>query len=86
MAKSAAAQEELGFEGALERLEGLVERLEDGDLPLEDALAAFEEGIALTRRCAEQLERAERRIESLVREGGRYVERPFASEDTEDPS
>jgi exodeoxyribonuclease VII small subunit len=66
----------LGFEAALERLEGLVERLEGGDLPLEQALEAFEEGVALTRRCATQLGEAERRIDSLVREGGRLVERP----------
>ena len=74
MAKPGDAQAELGFEDALGRLEDLVERLRAGELPLESALEAFEEGVALTRRCAEQLERAERRIESLVREGGRLVE------------
>ena len=83
MAKRGDVQAELAFEDALERLEVLVERLQGDDLPLESALEAFEEGIALTRRCAEQLQRAERRIESLVREGGRLVERPFA-EDTPD--
>jgi len=82
-AKAGAAPdvEDLGFEAALDRLEGLVDRLEDGDLPLEEALAVFEDGVALTRRCAEQLERAERRIEVLVREGGRLVERPLAADD-----
>jgi exodeoxyribonuclease VII small subunit len=78
MAKPSEAAEELGFEAALDRLEGLVERLEGGELPLEDALLAFEEGVALTRRCAGQLERAERRIETLTREGDRLVERPLA--------
>ena len=80
MGKPSEADDELGFEAALERLEGLVERLENGDLPLETALSTFEEGVALTRRCAEQLGRAERRIESLEREGGRLVERPFAED------
>jgi len=65
------------FEGALERLEALVDRLEQGDLPLEEALQAFEEGVALTRRCAAQLEDAERRIDVLVKEGARWVARPF---------
>ncbi len=78
MAKPSEAGEELGFEAALERLEGLVERLESGQLPLETALSAFEEGVSLTRRCADQLGRAERRIESLTREGDRLVERPLA--------
>lgn len=88
MGKSGEAHQQLGFEAALERLEGLVARLESGDLTLEAALEAFEEGVSLTRRCAAQLERAERRIESLVREGGRLVERPFgeAGEDVEDAS
>lgn len=72
--------EELGFEDALARLEGLVERLESPDLPLEEALETFEAGVALTRRCSEQLEAAERRIEVLVREGGRYVARPHELE------
>ncbi len=80
MAKPSEAGEELGFEAALERLEGLVGRLESGELPLEAALLAFEEGVALTRRCADQLGRAERRIESLTREGDQLVERPHAED------
>lgn len=81
MAKRSEPSEELPFEAALERLENLVQRLEGGELPLESALEAFEEGVALTRRCAEQLERAERRIEALVLEGGRLVERPHAPDE-----
>jgi exodeoxyribonuclease VII small subunit len=74
--------EELGFEHALACLETIVDRLEQGDLELEQALAAFEEGVALTRRCAGQLEDAERRIEVLVREGEKWIARPF--EETEE--
>lgn len=76
-------QEELSFEAALERLEEIVERLEDGDLELEAALAAFEDGVALTRRCAGQLDDAERRIEQLVQEGEKWLVRPF--EEAEEP-
>ncbi len=65
------------FEQALERLEGIVHQLEAGDLELEAALAAFEKGVALTRRCAGQLDDAERRIEQLVREGEKWLVRPF---------
>jgi exodeoxyribonuclease VII small subunit len=68
--------EEISFEAALARLEALVTRLERGDLPLEEALATFEEGVALSRRCAERLEAAERRIEILVGEGAGEL-RPF---------
>ena len=61
-----------------------MDRLEEGDLPLEAALAAFEAGVALTRRCAARLEAAERRIEVLVQENANWVARPFEdSEETE---
>jgi exodeoxyribonuclease VII small subunit len=55
------------FEEALSQLEALVARLEGGDLPLEEALRAFEEGVRLTRLCAERLEDAERRVHLLMR-------------------
>ena len=70
------------FEEALRRLEAIVDRLEEGDLELEAALATFEEGVKLTRRCSGQLEDAERRIELLVREGEKWIARPF--EDAEE--
>jgi len=73
---------EPSFEDALERLEGIVNQLEGGDLELEAALAAFEQGVALTRRCAGQLDDAERRIEQLVKEGEKWLVRPF--EDAEE--
>ena len=72
------------FEGALERLEAIVARLEAGELPLEQALAAFEEGVALSRRCAGELEAAERRIEQLV--GDSEARAPFEPEDDGDAS
>jgi len=63
------ADQEQTFEGALARLEAIVENLESGELGLEESLAAFEEGVTLSRRCSTQLEDAERRIEILVGEG-----------------
>jgi exodeoxyribonuclease VII small subunit len=84
MARGAARDEspaDVSFEGALERLETLVDQLESGDLPLEEALSAFEEGVALSRRCAEQLETAERRIEALVDPEGGLRTEPFSAED-----
>lgn len=69
------------FEEALSRLESVVARLEDGELELEDSLEAFEEGVRLTRHCAEQLGAAERRIETLVAEGDALVARPLELEE-----
>lgn len=65
------------FEGALARLEAVVGRLEEGDLTLEEALTAFEEGVRLTRQCAEQLQAAERRIEVLTQQGGDWMAQAF---------
>ncbi len=80
----AGSAEELSFEEALTRLEAVVERLESGELELESALLAFENGVALARRCAGQLDAAEQRIETLVREGQKWMVRPFeAPEESE---
>ncbi len=65
------------FEASLERLESIVAKLERGDLELEVALAAFEEGVSLARGCADQLGRAERRVEALVRDGEDWAVRRF---------
>lgn len=72
------------FEEALGRLEQIVQTLEAGNLPLEESLKAFEEGIALARLCASQLEAAERRIELLTKdEGGVLSTSPFSAETEE---
>jgi exodeoxyribonuclease VII small subunit len=76
--RDASSEAELPFEAALEKLEQVVDRLEQGDLELEESLVAFEDGVRLTRRCASQLEDAEQRIEVLMREGGKWLARPFA--------
>jgi exodeoxyribonuclease VII small subunit len=57
-----------GFDQVLVHLRGVVERLEGGNLSLEQALAAFEEGVRLSRRGAEILDSAESRVELLLRD------------------
>jgi len=59
--------ETLDFEQALAALEQLVGELEGGDQPLEASLAAFERGVALTRRCQSALRAAEQKVEILSR-------------------
>jgi exodeoxyribonuclease VII small subunit len=76
-AAPSATAPELTFEGALERLEAIVAKLESGELELEHALAAFEEGVTLSRRCTSQLEEAERRIERLVGGADGTAREPF---------
>jgi exodeoxyribonuclease VII small subunit len=74
---AAAGEEALPFESALARLEQIVDRLEGGELTLEQALESFEQGVSLSRRCAEELARAERRIEVLVQRGEGSARAPF---------
>src|SRR5262245_12171582 len=84
-AEGAAVADGTGFDDVIARLRGVVERLEAGSLGLEQALAAFEEGVRLSRRGAEILDRAERRVEQLTRgEGGGVVAVPLPTPATGD--
>ena len=78
----------LTFEQALAELENVVRELEDGQIDLEASLARYESGIALLKRCYQQLCEAEQRIVQLTgtEEEGKPILRPFehtASADTE---
>lgn len=74
MARKKAA---LDFEQSLADLQSLVERLENGELSLEDSLAAFEQGIRLTRDCQSALAQAEQKVQILLERDGELEEAPF---------
>jgi exodeoxyribonuclease VII small subunit len=65
MAKKSPKQ---SFEENLRRLEQIVESLARGDVPLDEALNLYEEGIQLSRSCAERLKEAELRIKKLSKD------------------
>ena len=72
----------LSFEDALKGLESVVNRLEDGDIPLEESLKLFEEGVKLSRLCAEKLDKAEKKVEILMKDKeGRLKTQPFESKE-----
>lgn len=72
------------FEQSIKQLEQIVTELESGELPLEQAIKKFEEGMELSRFCAQKLEETERRITLLMQDSaGRLVEKPFANEGRE---
>jgi exodeoxyribonuclease VII small subunit len=60
---------EAPFEEVLANLEGVVARLEGGELSLEASLAAFEEGVRLSRLGSARLDSAEERVEELLKDG-----------------
>ena len=70
------------FEEALERLEEIVKKMESGDLTLEESLESFEEGVKLSRFCAKKLDKAERRVEILLKNEDELEIHPF-EEDNE---
>jgi len=72
------------FEKSLEKLEGIVRKMEEGDMSLEDSLKAFEEGIKLSRFCADRLDEAERKVEILLREDDTLQVKPFGGRDGDD--
>ena len=69
------------FEAAMKRLEEIVRTMERGELPLEESLKLFEEGTALVRSCAKQLDEAEMKIVKLMKgPDGEPVEQEFEDE------
>ncbi len=67
----------LSYEAALAELDEIITRLERGDVELEAAISAYERGAALTRHCAQLLDRTEQKISQLVVGPAGEVERPF---------
>ena len=60
-----AADADITFEGAAEKLESIVEAMESEELPLEKLLAQYEEGTKLVKICESKLQAAEKRITQL---------------------
>ncbi len=58
------------FETNLEQLEKIVESLETGTTTLNESLKAFEKGIKLSRDCHNELNKAEKKVEILIKENG----------------
>jgi exodeoxyribonuclease VII small subunit len=69
---------DLTFEKALTDLEHIVEKLEKGGLSLNESLSLFEKGVNLARFLRDELEKAEKKIEILLKnEKGEIRREPF---------
>jgi len=68
MMKKAREKEEgpENFDKHLEKLRLIVDKMEQGGLSLDESLRLFEEGIGLSRRLFEILNRSEGRVEELL--------------------
>ncbi|MCX7974715.1 MAG: exodeoxyribonuclease VII small subunit [Candidatus Aminicenantes bacterium] len=68
----------LTFEKALAELENIVSQMEKGGLSLSESLALFERGVKLARFLREELEKAEKKVEILLKnEKGEIRAAPF---------
>jgi exodeoxyribonuclease VII small subunit len=59
---------EMKFEDAMKRLGEIVRMLENGEASLDESIALFEEGIKLSKRCTDLLEKAEQKVRVLQQE------------------
>ena len=54
------------FEERLKALDGIVARMEAGEMTLQESLAAYEEGMKLTRALNDELSQAKKRMQELA--------------------
>lgn len=60
-------KKEAGFEEKLSQLEDIVSTLEQGNISLEDIMKNYSNGMELSRKCLEELQRAEKEMDVLIK-------------------
>lgn len=65
------------FENSMQRLEEIVAKLEKGDASLSESMLLFEEGVALSDACLQQLESAQQKVNILLEKSGTVIEKEF---------
>ena len=65
---------EASFEESLAELEAIVEQMETGEPSLADLMENYSRGIRLSQKCMKALERAEKTMDLLVKEGKEETE------------
>ena len=74
MAARKEAAKEASFEESLAELEKIVEQMETGEPSLADLMENYSRGIRLSQKCMKSLERAEKTMDLLVKEGKEETE------------
>lgn len=77
---TAKKSEKNSLENYLQRLQEIAESLEQGGVPLDEAVNLYEEGIKLSKECAEKLKAAELKIKKL----SKGIEEQLTSNETEE--
>ena len=67
-------KKEAGFEEKLSQLEDIVSTLEQGNISLEDIMKNYSNGMELSRKCLEELRRAEKEMDVLIKLNNGQIE------------
>jgi len=68
----------ISFEENLKKLNEIVEDLESGNLPLKESLEKFQHGVDIIKQCSEELETAELKIETIIKNDGKIITEPVS--------
>ncbi len=69
MGKAAQEKRERSLEENFASLEETIERLQAEDISLEEAFAVYSQGMAILKRCGEQIDRVEKQVLKLTEQG-----------------
>lgn len=72
--------QDLNFEDSMKKLEEIAIELENGKLTLEESVSKFEEGMQLSKKCSEILDKAEKKISIIINNDGEIKEEDFDAE------
>jgi len=71
-------EKEENFEDLLKRLEEITAKLEkEEENSLEESMKLFEEGVAISKKCNQEIEKAEQKISILIKENDKIKEENF---------
>lgn len=71
-------KKEENFEDLLKRLEEITAKLEkEEENSLEESMKLFEEGVAISKKCNQEIEKAEQKISILIKENDKIKEENF---------
>jgi len=56
------------FEDTLKKLENIVIELEEGNIPLDKAIKKYQDGLELSKKCLEELNNIEKKIQLCVKD------------------
>lgn len=71
---------EENFEEMMKKLEEISKELEVGNLSLDESVKKFEEGMEISKKCSDVLNKAEKRISILVEKDNNVTEENFSIE------